>query len=91
MIVGGGGAGLRAALEDMEFFQLPHRPVRARHPAVGGGTRRRSPISPYRDEIPERDDEAWLRHALAWVADGTVKLSSKPVRLGTYEPAPRVY
>jgi succinate dehydrogenase / fumarate reductase flavoprotein subunit len=52
-----------------------------------------------RDDYPDRDDENWMKHTLAWLQpDGTVKLSYKPVRRilnpdGTYKyPAiKRVY
>jgi succinate dehydrogenase / fumarate reductase flavoprotein subunit len=46
----------------------------------------------YREDFPERDDVLWLRHSLAYLeADGQVRLSTKPVTLGLYEPAKRVY
>jgi len=52
-----------------------------------------------RDDYPDRDDEHWMKHTLAWLQpDGSVKLSYKPVRRilnpdGTYKyPAiKRVY
>jgi len=52
-----------------------------------------------RDDYPERDDEHWMKHTLAWLLpDGTVKISYKPTRRiknpdGTYKyPAiKRVY
>jgi succinate dehydrogenase / fumarate reductase flavoprotein subunit len=46
----------------------------------------------YREDFPERDDENWLKHSLAFqLPDGGVRMSSKPVRLGRYTPAKRVY
>jgi succinate dehydrogenase / fumarate reductase flavoprotein subunit len=46
----------------------------------------------YREDYPERDDENWLKHSLAFAeADGSVRMGDKPVRLGRYQPAKRVY
>ena len=52
-----------------------------------------------RDDYPERDDENWMKHSLAWLEeDGSVRLDYKPVRVaynpdGTlkYPPIKRVY
>ncbi|MBW2086318.1 MAG: FAD-binding protein, partial [Deltaproteobacteria bacterium] len=51
----------------------------------------------FRDDCPERDDENWLKHTLAYLsADGGVRLDYKPVRLKPlsvppFEPKERVY
>jgi succinate dehydrogenase flavoprotein subunit len=45
-----------------------------------------------REDYPERNDAEWLKHSLAWLKpDGTIRLEYKPVRLGLYQPAKRVY
>ena len=45
-----------------------------------------------REDYPERDDENWLKHTLAYkVADGKVCFRYKPVVLGRFEPKPRTY
>jgi succinate dehydrogenase / fumarate reductase flavoprotein subunit len=44
-----------------------------------------------REDFPERDDHNWLKHTLAWMKDGQVKLGYKPVTLTKYEPKKRVY
>ncbi|MGQ9491200.1 MAG: FAD-dependent oxidoreductase [Anaerolineae bacterium] len=45
-----------------------------------------------REDYPERDDVNWLKHSLAYrQPDGSIRLDYKPVRLGLYEPAKRVY
>ncbi|HEX9117001.1 MAG TPA: FAD-binding protein, partial [Anaerolineae bacterium] len=55
----------------------------ARHESRGGHAR---------EDYPDRDDVAWLRHSLACLEpDETVTLAYKPVTLGLYEPKPRVY
>jgi len=47
-------------------------------------------------DYPERDDEQWLKHTLAWLDEDGVRLDYKPVRMQpmTVEPFPpkaRVY
>ena len=44
-----------------------------------------------RDDYPDRDDENWLKHTLAWMKDGGVKLSYKPVSMTKYKPKARSY
>jgi succinate dehydrogenase / fumarate reductase flavoprotein subunit len=46
----------------------------------------------WRDDFPQRDDENWLKHSLAYrEPDGQVRLEFKPVKLGHYVPAERKY
>lgn len=45
-----------------------------------------------REDYPERDDQNWLKHTLAYkVADGKVAFRYKPVVLGRFEPKVRTY
>lgn len=45
-----------------------------------------------RDDYPERDDENFLKHTLAWLKeDGSIEIDYKPVKLGRYEPQERRY
>ncbi|MBT3380039.1 MAG: succinate dehydrogenase flavoprotein subunit [Lentisphaerae bacterium] len=44
-----------------------------------------------RDDFPERDDEAFLNHSLAWLNGRDVRLGTRPVDLSRWEPKPRVY
>ncbi len=45
-----------------------------------------------REDYPERDDQNWLKHTLAYkVADGKVAFRYKPVVLGRFEPKARTY
>jgi succinate dehydrogenase / fumarate reductase flavoprotein subunit len=44
-----------------------------------------------RDDYPERDDENWMKHTLAWMKDGKVTLDYKPVVFTKFEPKKRVY
>src|SRR5918995_2197951 len=46
----------------------------------------------YREDHPLRDDANWLKHSLAYrQADGSIKLETKPVKLGPYVPMERKY
>lgn len=46
----------------------------------------------YREDYPERDDENFLKHTLAYrKEDGSVDIRYKPVKLGKYTPQERKY
>jgi succinate dehydrogenase / fumarate reductase flavoprotein subunit len=46
----------------------------------------------YREDHPLRDDAAWLQHSLAYLQDdGSVRLETKPVKMGPYVPMERKY
>jgi succinate dehydrogenase / fumarate reductase, flavoprotein subunit len=46
----------------------------------------------YREDHPLRDDANWLKHSLATrQGDGSVRLETKPVKLGPYVPMERKY
>jgi succinate dehydrogenase / fumarate reductase flavoprotein subunit len=46
----------------------------------------------YREDHPLRDDANWLRHSLGTrEPDGSIRLESKPVKLGPYVPMERKY
>ncbi len=44
-----------------------------------------------REDYPERDDAAWLKHTLAYLSDDGVKLDYKEVDTSIWEPKPRSY
>jgi len=44
-----------------------------------------------RDDFPERDDENWLKHTLAFKRDGKIELQYKPVVITKHQPKARVY
>ncbi|MCF6278437.1 MAG: FAD-binding protein, partial [Anaerolineales bacterium] len=44
-----------------------------------------------RDDYPERDDKKWMKHTLAWLKDGEVKLDYKDVIYTKFKPKKRVY
>jgi succinate dehydrogenase / fumarate reductase flavoprotein subunit len=46
----------------------------------------------YREDFPERDDVKWLVHSLAYLdTNEKIRMETKPVTLGLYEPTKRVY
>ncbi len=46
----------------------------------------------YREDHPLRDDANWLKHSLAYrEADGSIRLETKPVKMGPYVPMERKY
>jgi succinate dehydrogenase / fumarate reductase, flavoprotein subunit len=66
---------------------------------VGAEARHESRGAHAHDEFPERDDEHWMKHTLAWCKDdGEVRLDYRPVRMQTmtnevsvFPPKKRVY
>ena len=46
----------------------------------------------YREDHPLRDDANWLKHSLAYrQEDGSIRLDTKPVKMGPYVPMERKY
>jgi succinate dehydrogenase / fumarate reductase flavoprotein subunit len=54
----------------------------ARHESRGGH---------YREDYPERNDTDWLKHSLAYQADGGPDIRYKPVTITRFQPKPRTY
>jgi succinate dehydrogenase / fumarate reductase, flavoprotein subunit len=44
-----------------------------------------------REDYPDRNDEKWLKHTLAWLDKTNVTLGSKEVDLSRFPPKPRTY
>ena len=44
-----------------------------------------------REDFPNRDDKNWLKHTLAWLKNGKVKIGYKPVTITKHQPKERVY
>ena len=82
--------------ELIEAMELENLMPQARLTAAGALARTESRGAHARDDFPERDDEAWLKHTLASIRDGKVALDYKPVRLqpmtvDSFPPKKRVY
>jgi succinate dehydrogenase flavoprotein subunit len=83
-------------VEALELQNLLQQSVTALHSAE---RRTESRGAHARDDYPERDDEHWLKHSLAWLGpDGKVRLGDRPVHLFTlsnevqvFPPKARVY
>lgn len=44
-----------------------------------------------REDYPNRDDQNWLKHSLAWMGPQGVRLGTKPVVITRYQPKERTY
>jgi succinate dehydrogenase / fumarate reductase flavoprotein subunit len=50
----------------------------------GAHNRKESRGGPAREDYPDRDDENWMKHTLAWVSEqGEVSFDYRPVHLYT--------
>ena len=75
---------LLEALELGYMLDWPRSPWRARWPA-----RRAAAPTPARTS--RRDDANWLKHTLAYRAEGGPDLRYKPVTITKFQPKPRTY
>jgi succinate dehydrogenase / fumarate reductase flavoprotein subunit len=83
----------------MEALELQNLMGSAMTTMVGAEARHESRGAHAHDDYPERDDQNWMKHTLAWCnADGDVRLDYRPVRMQTltnevsvFPPKKRVY
>ena len=83
----------------MEALELQNLMGNAMTTMVGAEARHESRGAQAHDDFPDRDDENWMKHTLAWCDDqGRVELGYRPVKMQTltnevsvFPPKKRVY
>jgi succinate dehydrogenase / fumarate reductase flavoprotein subunit len=83
----------------MEALELQNLMANAMTTMVGAEARHESRGAHAHDDFPERDDQNWMKHTLAWCDDaGKVTLGYRPVKMQTltndvsvFPPKKRVY
>ena len=83
--------GKRFNTELLEAIELGYLLDLAEVTAVSALARRESRGAHSREDFPERDDENWLKHTLAYRSKGGIELKYKPVTITRFEPKPRTY
>ena len=77
--------------ELLEAIELGYLLDLAEVTAESALARRESRGAHSREDYPERDDEHWLKHTLAYRTDQGTRLTYKPVSITRFEPKPRTY
>jgi succinate dehydrogenase / fumarate reductase flavoprotein subunit len=83
----------------VEALELQNLVRNAAATMVSAEARKESRGAQAHDDFPDRDDQHWMKHTLAWVNDaGEVGLDYRPVRMQTltnevqvFPPKKRVY
>jgi succinate dehydrogenase / fumarate reductase flavoprotein subunit len=83
--------GLKYNMNLIEAWELSNLLDIAEVTAVSALARKESRGAHSRDDYPDRDDKNWLKHTLAWMESGGVRLGYKPVQITKYKPKARSY
>ena len=77
--------------ELLEAIELGYLLDIAEATAVSAAARTESRGAHSREDFPDRDDENWLKHTLAYQTDTGIELKYKSVSVTRFEPKPRTY
>jgi succinate dehydrogenase / fumarate reductase flavoprotein subunit len=83
--------GVKYNTELLEAIELAYLLDLAEVTAESALARKESRGAHSREDYPERDDENWLVHTLAYRTEQGVELKYKPVSITRFEPKPRTY
>jgi succinate dehydrogenase / fumarate reductase flavoprotein subunit len=75
----------------LEILELGHLLDLALLTAASAEARKESRGGHAREDYPQRDDQRWLKHTLAWLENGGVRLGYKGVDVSVWQPKPRTY
>jgi succinate dehydrogenase / fumarate reductase flavoprotein subunit len=77
--------------ELLEALELGYLLELADVTAESAVARRESRGAHSREDYPQRDDENWLKHTLAYRSGTGIELRYKPVSITRFQPKPRIY
>ncbi len=75
----------------LEIYELRNLLDLALVTAASAEHRQESRGAHAREDYPDRDDERWLKHTMAWLKGDEVEIGYRPVDVSRWEPKPRAY
>jgi succinate dehydrogenase / fumarate reductase flavoprotein subunit len=85
------GRNRRYSQEIVNIFEFEHSLELAEAITRGALRREETRGSHFRTDFPKRNDKDWLKHTVAVLKAGRVRLSDKKVRITKYKPEERKY